>query len=293
MIKWILGLDIRGRCHGASAFARWWADQGGGDPQRSKPEFLGLHVHRDPDFPPPGRYEAYDQLLLTARKRADEGLRGSAAHLPWMQIKWMDGRSPATALFDEAEREEAQGLIVGRKSRRGEVGLVRLGSVARHLVRELRRPTIVVPRDWAAKDAGEGPVLLATDLRDDAAAAATFAKQLAGAFGRPVVAVHVLRGMDRYLQSSTEAAPLRQQILQDGRDDALRWLKAHGLDDANVRVLPGDPMERVLTTVEELNPVMLVCGSRQLSSARRLVTTSLGSTLSAAAPCPVALVPPA
>lgn len=289
MSQWILGVDVRGRCQGAAAFARWWAAHS--ESQGSvAPRFQGLHVHDASSFPPPDRYEAYDQLLATVKEHADKAVR--SLHDERIPVKWVESAHPSEALLAEARSSGAAGLVVGRKARRGEVGLVRLGTVARQLVRHLERPTIVVPRDWEAKHGERGPVLLATDLADDAVGAAAFAKQFAAAVARPLVVVHVMRGIDRYIVAGEQANAVREHLIADGRKRVEPWLATHGIAGADLHVLPGDPIERVLTTAEDLDPVLLVCGSRQLSTAARLITTSLGATLSAAAPCPVALVPP-
>ena len=287
--NWILGIDVRGRCQGASAFARWWISHAEAQGQ-TPPGFAGLHVHDAGSYPPPDRYEAYDQLLATVKEKADVTVREMGDDR--IAVKWVEASSPSEALRAEVNQTNAAGLIVGRKARRGEVGLVRLGTVARQLVRHLDRPTFVVPRDWEAKHGERGPVLLATDLRDDAVAAAVFAKQFAAEINRPLAIVHVLRGIDRYLTNVDDKSVVREHLVNDGRKRVEPWLAARGISGADLHVLPGDPIERVLSTAEDLDPVALVCGSRQLNVAQRLVSTSLGATLCAAAPCPVALVPP-
>ena len=105
---------------------------------------------------------------------------------------------PARVIVHEANQAEdglahaaegAAGLVIGRAARAGEESFVRLGPVARRLLRRLPGPVVVAPRDLMAVP--PGPILLATDLGDATAAALPFAQRLAARHGRPLELVHI------------------------------------------------------------------------------------------------------
>ena len=70
------------------------------------------------------------------------------------------------------------------------MALMRLGSVARRMLRQLKQPTIVVPPDLLASQVGRGPVLVAVDFTEDSVRALNWARSFAETIGRPVRLVH-------------------------------------------------------------------------------------------------------
>ncbi|NJK31386.1 MAG: universal stress protein, partial [Deltaproteobacteria bacterium] len=102
------------------------------------------------------------------------------------------GRLPRPDLLERAAMLELDALLVGRRARRDEDPIVRLGEVTRRVVRKLPAPVIVVPPDFGddARDLlGSGPIILATDLSDHCIAAAP----LRQADGRPARATAAAR----------------------------------------------------------------------------------------------------
>src|SRR5690606_32491676 len=88
-------------------------------------------------------------------------------------------RQGATAekhLVDVAAERNARGFVIGRQARKEGRHLLRLGRVARRMLRSVPRPTIVVPPDW---EPDEGPVIATSNLRGDCAEATRLAKELA------------------------------------------------------------------------------------------------------------------
>ena len=119
----------------------------------------------------------------------------------------------------------ASGLVIGRAAERGSRAVVRLGRVARRVLRRLPCPVVVVPPDLSA--VADGPILLATDLDVASASAVTFARDLAARHGRELKVVHV--GETRYSDLIDDLEPYWQQArdqLSPGEKDA------QGLDNA-------------------------------------------------------------
>lgn len=185
----------------------------------------------------------------------------------------------------------AGGLILGRAAPAGERPRVRLGRVARRLLRRLPGPVIVVPPDL--REIAEGPVLLATDLGPASEEATWFARRLALRCDRPLELVHV--GEDRHgdlideLQPSWLAA--REQHHAATEAAALAWVEKHRLTDAVCHVIHGDAVEVLVAAAAARKAALVVVGSRRLSTAARLFVSSTASTLAGVAECPICVVP--
>lgn len=66
--------------------------------------------------------------------------------------------------------------------------MIRLGRVARRILRRLGAPVLVVPPDLRAEQIGGGPVTALTSVSADSARACRFAADLAARLGRPLAA---------------------------------------------------------------------------------------------------------
>jgi nucleotide-binding universal stress UspA family protein len=199
----------------------------------------------------------------------------------------------------EAARDEhhAEGLVVGRQAPREGHHLLRLGRVARRLLRTLAGPVVVVPPDWdPASVSADGPVICASNVGDGAVAAARFAAELAHRLGRPLIIAYTVPIPEDYGANYIPAAT-RQKIAVEshaaGERELREWIADLGLTDATPVVREGHVTEQVLRLARESHAALVVTGSRRLSTLERLLITSVGSELSATSPVPVVVVPPA
>ncbi|MEM6996001.1 MAG: universal stress protein, partial [Myxococcota bacterium] len=287
-LRWLVGIDARDCGAGATSMAQWVA--------RRAPshEFIGVHVVEDswrrhlarvaPNLASPGAARA-----VAAQLGKDPGLGalGSVDAVPAANV--------VEGLAMEAQQRDCDVLLVGRRAPGALGSWVRLGRVARQLLRRLPTPVVVVPPDLQAPpDAEPGPILVATDLTDTSAAAARFASLLAGGIGADVLLTHVTAVPDaipRFVPGERWAAPMEEDRAK--RTAALlRWRNAHQLSGSRTSVVDGSVGPRLLDVAAIAGASMIVVGSRRLSLNERIVQSSVGSELSANAGVPVAVVPP-
>ncbi|MGB9407819.1 MAG: universal stress protein [Terracidiphilus sp.] len=98
----------------------------------------------------------------------------------------------AQMLLDVARQYEAGLIVIGTKGMEG-AGPVIVGAIAEQLVRLAPCPVLAVAADWNAgafRPTPGGPVLLAMERNEAAAAAAATACSLAQIFQRPLLVLH-------------------------------------------------------------------------------------------------------
>ena len=290
-MKWIVGLDMLPSSHGALQFAAWLREASQADDGET---LHGVHVLEK------RRVESLlpHATLLEVERQANlllaEALEASKTDPEHVATKLAHGETADAAIEEALRSEKAEGIIVGRQAGKHEARFVRLGRVARRLVRNLPAPVFVVPPDLERKDIGSGPVLLATSLDDDSKHAAAFARRMAERVGRPLVVVHIVPGFDDsnavFVPAVTRDQLFRQLEL-DGRRDLEAWLDAERIEPAARVVATGDVVYRLTAIAQQEEAAFIVCGSRHLGLGRRLFTSSVGTDLASAAACAVAVVP--
>ena len=82
---------------------------------------------------------------------------------------------------------------------------------------------------------------------------------------------------------NTQALAARQAALSKWRDEA-------GLTGYTL-IAQGQTVTQLISAARELDACMLLCGSRQLSLAQRMWTSSIGTALASAAHLPVGVIP--
>lgn len=299
--RWIVGLDLRPTGQGALRFARWLAAA----TRAAKPAFVGVHVLEEDTLRAALRYHHLDELIAGAREEAEMLLRNAGATEVLGELRVVQGLHAETTLESIREEQQAEGLVVGRQAPREGHHLLRLGKVARRLLRTLGGPVVVVPPDWEPEAVStEGPVVCATNVGDSAATAARFAAELAHRLGRPLLIVYTVPVPEDYGAHYIPAAT-RQKIARESQETGERelaaWVAELGLPGSSdagqggvtTLVRQGHVTEQVLRAAQETKAALIVTGSRRLSTLERLLLTSVGSELAATAPCPVVVVPPA
>lgn len=282
-VRWIVGLDLRPRSQGAIKTARWLAAHGHPGVRH---RFYGVHVV--PQAPRVSvRDDEMDELCEAARIQAQATIAEAGAAEAFTRVDAVPG-TPRETLAAAATFYDVDGLVVGRHGAREGGSLVRLGTVARQLMRALPAAVMVVPPDWDPATQPRGPVLVATDLADDAAAAGRFGLRLAQELGVDLLLVHVLE--TGQLAARLGAAP-HSPIVQDPAAFE-RWVENYGLGGARTETTTGDPIERIVELSQAHDASLVVCGSHRLSLADRVFQASTGTTVAAYADRPVVVVPP-
>ena len=286
-MRWIVGLDLRGLSQGAIHYARWLHEHAKAE------RLIGVHViealpdaARDIDLPietvrewllaaaekevaRAGAREAFDDVDVERSTRAEEGLEAAVAG------------------------KKAHGLILGRKAPRGQDALVRLGRVARRMIRRASAPLVVVPPDLMAQDVGDGPVMVATDLSQAAAGALRFGDALARSLGRELVVAYGVRApslLDQYLPADAWEG-VQRAVSEGGARSAQDWAAGLGVR-ARIHVVEGPLARGLAVAAVRERACLLVCGSRRLSALERLFSSSVGAEVAASAPLATAIVPP-
>lgn len=287
-MKWTIGIDLRPSGRGALAFARWLQDAAPAENLR----FDAVHVLEESFLLQQLRHTHLADLEARLMTRSREELE-HASLLDTVQPRLLEGVRAETSLVSQVEEGQADALLVGRRLGSQEEGLVRLGRVARRLLRVLPAPTVVVPGDLRIRDFGPGPVLLATDLSEHSAGAARFAKRIAGLMGRAIVVAHVVPQFDSgamFVPSATIEQLYQQVGLEQGQK-LEQWIQVHGLEGSATAIASGDVVSRLMGITAQEGAPLVVCGSRRLSTTERIFNGSVGSTLAAFGESPVAVVP--
>jgi nucleotide-binding universal stress UspA family protein len=286
-MRWTLGLDLRGRSGGALRFADWLA--------RAAPTetFVPVHVLEEDHLQLLLRHRSLDEVLAETRAAAERAIAAQGCAGRFADVRIVQGGRPEEALARASPPGSAGGLVIGRVAKRGRQPLVRLGRVARRLVRYLPAPLVVAPPDLAT--VGTGPVVALSSLDVDSLPACRFARDLARTSSRPLAILHVVRNPAEALQYA-----LPEEVVERYRVDACAaartalaaWLGAAAVDAARTELRAGDVVEQALAFADEHDAALIVTGARPRPSGRPIYAPSVGRELAAAAPRPVAIVPP-
>jgi nucleotide-binding universal stress UspA family protein len=266
------------------SFASWLRRAG------AEHEVIGVHVLEEEFLLDVLRREHLEAVEKEVKFRASKVLENTGLQFGDDSVKL--GSSAPFILSQEAHRLGADALILGRQARTDDQRWIRLGKVARKLVRELPCPLVIVPPEFERMP--PGPVMLATDLGPESESAADFARRVAQSTRRPLTVAHVVSSYDDG-GAFIPAATLQQFYNQLGLErerDLEGWANAQGLGDAPRAVGIGDPVTRLIGMAAQESAALIVVGSRRLSTVERVFSASVGTDLARHASCPVAIVPP-
>ncbi len=284
--QWVLGLDLRADADGAITFAKWLRDHL--EPQI---QLTGLHVIEEDVHGILTQIDPHAEVLTLAESAVATALARAGAEQTLDSLRLVESEPPEEALAQAAA--DAEGLIIGRLAPRGKVRLVRLGRVARRLLRQLPAPTIVVPPDLQPTDVGAGPIIVATNAHDDALEAIHFAARMAARLERELVLALVVSTPHGWPDTYLPRAAIEQihsGILAGGERKLAHWAQTHDLTQHRQVVRAGAVAHQLLDLAEHEDALMLVTGSRQLGALGRVFSTSVGTLLCGSARCPVAVV---
>lgn len=290
-MKWLIGVDLRETATGALHFAQWLVRESA---MSARPTLLPVHVLEESYLMQVLRHRHYDDVEQLARMatvaQLDRAEIGGVAD----PARVVRGIEASECLVSELDATHADALIIGRQAPAPSRELVRLGRIARRLVRRLPCPVVVVPPELRFDTIGKGPILLATDLDATTGSAARFAGRVAQSTGRPLWVVTVVEPSEherRYLPDTT-TAELDAQAGLDRQRALQSWIAANHLTGATGIVAYGDIITRLSAMAASEDVPLVITGSRVLGTLERIFTTSVGTDLACWSKCAVAIVPP-
>lgn len=285
-MRWIVGIDVRGRSRGTVQLAAWLRSH----LRAASPEFIAVHVVDE-------RIRDSAKIVSEVVAAGERALADAAEHSgvdnPFSAVRVVFGASIEDGLTQAATAAGIDALVIGRIARRDGHSLIRLGSVARRLLRRLPAPIVVVPPDLMATDIGGGAVTLATDLGPTSLEAARFATRLARGLTRDLLVTHVDPYSDVGRDLVGDAAILAAWRPRATGAEVDQWVREHGIPAARTSISEAGVVEGLLEQAKLADAPLLVCGSRRLTATDRLFTSSVGTDLARVADRPVLIVPSA
>lgn len=186
----------------------------------------------------------------------------------------------------------ADGIVIGRAAATDAHALVRLGRVARRLLRALPVPVMVVPPETTLRDVGPGPLVLATDLDDESIPASKMARELASLMGRELLVACIDASLHEAAMMAPDGGiPLAALTPQRSLDDVSAWARTQELGDCEHIVARGERVTTLLRIAKEREAPLIVCGSRCLSLAQRIFASSTATDLARLGDRAVLVVP--
>lgn len=291
-MRWIVGLDLRHRSAGALQLVRWLGRE---TRAPDADAFSAVHVLEEEHLELVLRYHHLDEVLTTARASAQAALVHEGVEALVRDVELVQGADAADMLLASARTLGADALVVGRAAP-GAAGvrIVRLGRVARRLLRRTSTPVVVVPPDVRAEGLGGGPVVALVRLDDRSARTAAFGASLAARLGRPLALVYAIP------PTVEQAAPyfpteLGQKIADEqraaGEADLAAWTSRVGLAAQRAVVVQGNPVDAALAYAADERSPLLVVGARPVRGFAHALASGTAAVLASVAPMPVVVVP--
>lgn len=219
--------------------------------------------------------------LAGLERRAEQTLAGAAGDD--LERRPVVSPSPARGLFELAEHEHADLLVVG-SSHRSRLGALMAGSVGKALLQGAPCPVAIAPRGYSTQDVDRLRVVeVGFDGSPEAELALDGAIELALAAEATVRLVAALTPVHTPYDDAG-----RHDVLRDALDSARDRCPPELRADARART--GDPTV-VLRDEAEMGVDLLVVGSRGYGPAMRTMLGSIAAELIAWAPCPVLVYP--
>ncbi|HYG67385.1 MAG TPA: universal stress protein, partial [Anaeromyxobacteraceae bacterium] len=288
-MRWLVGVDLRSS-DGALRLAAWLARTA-----REPQAFVGVHVIEEDDLRAVLRFRHLEEVIAEARDAVGQVLERAGASGLLESVEVVGGGRAEDRLEELRGARACDAILIGRLAKRGAHPLVRLGRVARRLLRRHPAPVLIAPPDFDAAQLGSGPVVALTRLTLDSAAALRFARLLADGLGRPLAALHVIPDPMRaaaYGLGRDQLDDLRRQATDSAERELGAWLDEAGIQVDERAVAVGEVVDQANAAADRAGAPVLVAGSRRAPGVEALVAVSLGRELAATARLPIALVPP-
>jgi nucleotide-binding universal stress UspA family protein len=162
----------------------------------------------------------------------------------------------AQMLLDVARQYQAGLIVIGTKGMEG-AGPVIVGAIAEQLVRLAACPVLAVAADWNAgafRPTPGGPVLLALERNEAAAAAVATASSLAQTFQRTLLVLRARAAAETAAILNPATTTLEEFGVQSSEPFPVRCI-----------VKDGNPADAVVEAIAQNHPCMLVAGVKRLS----------------------------
>ncbi len=200
------------------------------------------------------------------------------------------GRSAARALYEYAEDQDADLIVVG-SSHRGKLGRILPGSVGESLLRGAPGAVAVAPRGFASREhAGFHRIGIAYDGSEEADLALDEAERLTRSVGADLRLITVVPTQTPFLIQIALAG----ELLEDVRDE-VRRVQERGLSQLSEKTeseavfMEGDPAAVLAEQAIDLD--LLVMGSRSYGPVRSALLGAISSAVMRSASCPVLITP--
>lgn len=246
-----------------------------------------------------------DEMDMAARAVAEERLAASAArltadtqHRPTWEV--LDGSGVVEELVRHAAMRNALAVVMGTRAPNA-VGRLLVGSVADRVVRECRKPVVLVPPGaafMAGKRVRFGRVLVPVDGSALAEKALEFLLQLPRTNELEYVLLEVVPPVGVDVQPSDillGGSRSRRAAEAEERLDALaERVRARGVTTVEVQVAEAaHPAEAITEAVRDCLVEMIAMSTRGASGLQRLVLGSVAEGVVRASEVPVLLLTPA
>lgn len=241
------------------------------------------------------------QALVEAASRATEAtlreaLRdvpvGDLAAAPTVSVIAGD---PFQAIADQAERHQAALIVMGTHRKRL-LGDIFTGTTIERVMRLAGRPVLMVNRD---SDASYAKVLAATDLSEPSAHALLTARDLGLLDPARASVIHGFQplgeGMMAY--AGVERERIDEHVMNNdrqARSAAAEFLRELGFEGLSARLLveKGPPFAAIDAGVRQLQPDLLVIGTRGHGGLKHVLLGSVADEVLRKVNCDVLAVPP-
>ena len=288
---WIIGIDLRPLSYGALQFGAWIAANA---VAAEGARFIPVHVLEQDHLLAVLRYHHLDEVVAAARDEARRALERHGCSDWTRDLQIVQALRAEESLEAARASAGAKAIMIGRAAGRGERRVVRLGRVARRLLRALPSPVVIVPPDLQVRDVGTGPIVALTSAGGDTVDAVHFAADVARSVGRKLALAYVSRdpagaGLPFMPAASLERARIDE--LRDGERVLAAWVASEGLHPDSTTVLQGNVIEQAITFAEAQRSPLLVVGARRRAGVGRALVPSIGGELAATTSVPVAVVP--
>ena len=198
------------------------------------------------------------------------------------------GRSAARALYEYAEDQDADLIVVG-SSHRGKVGRILPGSVGESLLRGAPCAVAVAPRGFARQEhAGFHLIGIAYDGTEEADLALKQAQRISSSLDAELWVITVVPTVIASQMSAALAGELLEDLREEFRGYLERGLSKLG-QKADAVLREGDPAKVLAEQGIELD--LLVMGSRGYGPVRSALLGAISSAAMRTAPCPVLITP--
>lgn len=269
------------------AFAAWLHE-------RTRDPLIAVHVASREMFAAMDQRVGLAHSDVRMRVEIERSLVEAGIAEAFTRVEVIEALDPVGPLEERCREEEAFGLIIGRAAGQSIYETVRLGAVARRLLRSLVAPIWVVPPDLRAEGIGDGPVMVTVTPEEASIGAVRVGVRLAETLGRKIMFVRVVNE----LIERSSLFPARETVEKEQTDQQREaeaqtrgWLMDLEVEGP-LDVRRGGTLEEILVAARRHQAAFVVCGTRRLGLLGRIFSGSLSSELAAHSSVPVLVVPP-